>query len=114
MFLLAAASPAWKPEPWLADLAQVRAAIDENYPNRDWLISEREVSLDQWFDRTADSIRASHSDADARHVIERLIERFNDGHVVIEWPAATVLGGAANPDPPPSGPEPSVRHSARL
>jgi Peptidase family S41 len=108
IFLLAAASPAWNPEPWLADLSQVRAAIDENYPNRAWLIGEREVSLDQWFERTANAIRASQSDADARHAFNRLIERFNDGHVVVQWPAASVAGGTANPDPSPSGPEPSV------
>jgi Peptidase family S41 len=108
MFLLAAASPTWNPEPWLADLGQVRAAIDEGYPNRDWLIGEREVSLDRWFDRTAEAIRAGRSDGNARQSLDQLIRRFNDGHVVIQWPVAAVTSGAGNPDPLPSSLVPSV------
>lgn len=88
--LLVAAAPVWDSDPWLADLAQIRAAIETNYPNRDWLVGEREVSLDRWFDRTADAIRASRSDADARRALDSLIERFNDGHVSIRWPVITV------------------------
>lgn len=108
MFLLAAASPTWNPDPWLADLGQVRAAIDEDYPNRDWLIGEREVSLDRWFDRTAEAIRAGNSDGNARQSLDQLIRRFNDGHVVIQWPVAVVTSGAGNPDPLPSSLVPSV------
>lgn len=87
--LLVAAAPVWDSCPWLADLAQIRAAIETNYPNRDWLVGEREVSLDRWFDRTADAIRASRSDADARRALDNLIERFNDGHVSLRWPVTT-------------------------
>jgi hypothetical protein len=86
-FLLVAAAPAVNSAPWLADLAQIRAALDNNYPNRDWLTDEREVSLDRWFDRTADAIRASRNDVEARRAFEKLIERFNDGHFVLSWPA---------------------------
>lgn len=64
--LLAATAPVWSPEPWLADLKQLRTAIDERYPNRDWLTGQREVSLDRWFDRAGDAIRRSRDDADAR------------------------------------------------
>lgn len=88
-FLLIAGAPAWDAKPWLADLAQIRAAVDNSYPNRDWLTGEREVSLDRWFDRTADTIRASRSDAVARRALEKLVERFNDGHVVLSWPTPT-------------------------
>ncbi len=107
-FLLTAASPDWNPDPWIADLAQVRGAIDEDYPNRDWLTSEREVSLDQWFDSAANAIRASRSDADARHAFDSLVERFNDGHVVIQWPATAVNKDAANPGQLPSSSASSV------
>lgn len=34
---LVAAAPVWNPAPWLDDLAQIRTAIDRDYPNRDWL-----------------------------------------------------------------------------
>ncbi|MEG3147977.1 S41 family peptidase [Sphingomonas sp. RT2P30] len=86
--LLLAAAPAWDPAPWLADLGQIRTAIDRDYPNRDWLTVEREVSLDRWFDRAAGAIRASRNDADARRALDRLIERFKDGHLALHWPAA--------------------------
>jgi Peptidase family S41 len=84
--LLIAAAPTWTPDPWLEDLAQIRTAVETDYPNRDWLTGEREVSLDRWFERTAADIRASHNDADARRAFDILIERFNDGHVSIDWP----------------------------
>jgi hypothetical protein len=106
-FLLVAAAPAWNSAPWLADLAQIQAAVDNNYPNRDWLTDEREVSLDRWFGRTADAIRASRSDVEARRELEKLIERFNDGHVVLNWPtpAAETM---ADPDQSASAQAPSI------
>jgi hypothetical protein len=106
-FLLIAAAPAWNSAPWLADLAQIRAAVDNSYPNRDWLTDEREVSLDRWFDRTADTIRASRSDEAARQALEKLIGRFNDGHVVLSWPtpAADTVAG---PDQSASAQAPSI------
>lgn len=83
-----AAAPAWDPVPWLADLGQVRDLIDSNYPNRDWLTGQREVSLDKWFDHTADEIRQSHNDQEARRALESLIGRFNDGHLALHWPSS--------------------------
>lgn len=101
--LLVAAAPGWDPAPWLADLAQLRGAIDRDYPNRDWLTGEREVSLDRWFDRAAEAIQSSASEADARQAFDRLIERFDDGHLALDWakPAASGNGPAA-PLPPPA------------
>ena len=107
-FLLVAAAPAWDSVPWLGDLAQIRAAIDNGYPNRDWLTGEREVSLDRWFDRTADAIRASRNDADARRALEKLVERFNDGHLVLSWPATAAAETTAGPDQSPFVYAPSV------
>jgi hypothetical protein len=106
--LLVASAPAWNSSPWLADLAQIRGAIDNAYPNRDWLTGEREVSLDRWFDRTADAIRASRSDADARRALEKLVERFNDGHVVLSWPEMVAAETTAGPDQSPPVQAPSI------
>jgi hypothetical protein len=86
------AAPAWNPSPWLADLKQFRSVIDSDYPNLDWLTRQREVSLDRWFARTADEIRQSSDDADARRAMDSLVERFNDGHLLLRWPA-----GASTP-----------------
>lgn len=82
-----AAAPAWNPAPWLADLNQFRSVIDRDYPNLDWLTEQQEVSLDRWFAGTADEIRQSSDDADARRAMDSLVERFNDGHLLLRWPA---------------------------
>lgn len=103
LLLLAAAAPAprWDTAPWLADLKQIRAAVDRDYPNRDWLTGTREVNLDAMFDRTAADIRAGSSDADARHALDALIRRFRDGHVELRWPEAAG-GDTPAPQPPPA------------
>lgn len=84
--LLVATAPAWDSGPWLADLKQIRTAVNDRYPNRDWLTGQREVSLDRWFDRTADAIRQARNDAEARRALDALITRFNDGHASLRWP----------------------------
>lgn len=99
-----AAAPAWDPAPWLADLAQIRAAIERDYPNLEWLTREREVSLDRWFARTADEIRNGGDDAAARRALDKLVERFNDGHLALRWPTpapsqAVAASPAAVPAP---------------
>lgn len=91
-FLSLAAAPVWNPAPWIADLDQLRMAIDHSYPNRDWLTGQREVSLDRWFNRAADAIRQGNNDADARRALDSLIERFKDGHVVLHWTKAASAG----------------------
>ena len=85
----------WSADPWLADLAQMRAAVETKYANRDWLEQERGVHLDTLFDRAAGQLREAGSDADARSVLDRLTRRFADGHVELGWPAEigpTLLG----------------------
>jgi len=95
-----AAAPAWNSAPWLADLEQIRATVDRDYPNRDWLTEEREVSLDRWFDRTAAAIRVGQDDADARRALDGLIDRFADGHVALRWPSSEVPAGKTEPPAP--------------
>ncbi len=91
----------WSPDPWLADLAQMRAAVETKYANRDWLEQERGVQLDTLFDRAARQLREADSDAAARSVLDRLTRRFADGHVALAWPAevAPALLGAASLSP---------------
>jgi Peptidase family S41 len=95
--ILLAGSVPWNPEPWLRDLAQIQTAIDTDYPNRDWLTNEREVTLEKWFDRAADTIRNSDNDVEARRALEALIKRFNDGHLRLDWPAERADAPNANP-----------------
>jgi hypothetical protein len=99
----AAGAQAWDPKPWLDDLHQMRSAIDEKYANLDWLKEEREVDLDAIFTRVEGRLRSAGSDAAARAVLDRLIDRIGDGHVALDWPAAKSSAPAAPPPPPVPG-----------
>lgn len=77
----------WTPEPWLADLEQMRQAFDTKYANRDWLIRDREFDLAALFDRNAKRLREAGSDAEARAILDRMIRSIGDGHVVLIWPS---------------------------
>lgn len=97
-----AVASAWTPEPWLADLEQIRTAIDTQYPNQGWLTGQREVSLDRWFSRATEELRKSQDDISARAALDRLIERFNDGHLKLSWPSISGPGVKAAPEPAPA------------
>jgi hypothetical protein len=94
----AAQDRAWNPQPWLADLAQMRTAVETKYANLEWLRTEREVDLNAWFDRAEGAIRNASSDAQAMAVFDRLVQRFADGHVEISWPRPSAPSGS-NPGP---------------
>jgi hypothetical protein len=103
---LATAAPvsaqAWSPQPWLEDLAQAQAAVHADYANLDWLQQDRGVDLDALFGRAAAAIRQAGSDADARRVFDRIVQRVADGHVEIEWPLSprqVTPGASATPAP---------------
>ena len=93
-FGLVVASPAvtqnWSPRLWLDDLAQAHQAFATKYANIGWLEHDRGVPLDALFDRAASRLGSARSDAEARAVFDRLIERVGDGHVSIEWPRTAV------------------------
>lgn len=96
---------AWSPDPWLADLAQMRAALDEKYANLEWLTGEREVDLAALFDRAANRIRQARDDGGARAVFDRLVQRLGDGHIAIDWPAAPAPPSSSAS--PPAAPQPA-------
>lgn len=88
----------WTPEPWLADLEQMRQAFDTKYANRDWLIRDREVDLVALFDRNAKRLREAGSDAEARAILDRMIRSIGDGHVVLVWPSPAPAAAAPATD----------------
>lgn len=94
----AALAAPWTPEPWLADLEQMRQAFDTKYANRDWLIQDREIDLAALFERNAQRLREAGSDAEARAILDRMIRSIGDGHAVLVWPssAATVAAQPAD------------------
>lgn len=88
----------WTPDPWLADLEQMRQAFDTRYANRDWLIRDREVDLAALFDRNARRLREAGSDTEARLIFDRMLRYIGDGHVVLIWPSPTVAAVAPPTD----------------
>lgn len=81
-----AAPVEWNPDPWLADLAEMRAAIETKYANLEYLLAEREFDLNGMFVRAEALLRTGRSDADAMMLFNRIVERIDDGHVRISWP----------------------------
>lgn len=76
----------WDHQPWVDDLRAMRAAFEEKYANLDWLRDEREVPVDRAFEQTEAVLRSASSDADARRVLDRFVQRIGDGHVGLSWP----------------------------
>ncbi|OYY91177.1 MAG: hypothetical protein B7Y45_04080 [Sphingomonas sp. 28-66-16] len=97
LLALGAAPAPWDAAPWRADLAQMRAAIDEKYANHDWLTRERGVDLDQLFARADTALSKAADEASAQRAFDRLVARIADGHVSISWPVAAVAVSAKPP-----------------
>ena len=101
-------SPGWTAQPWLEDLAQIRSTLETKYANLEWLQTESEVVLEALFARTERAMYNASSDAEARALLDRLVQRIGDGHVTLDWrrpsrPAeATDASPAASPPIPPS------------
>jgi hypothetical protein len=95
----------FNPSPWLADLAEMRAALHTKYANLSWLLSERELDSDALLTRAENALKDARSEADAVRLFDQVIRRIGDGHIKIHWPrtgqpAAAALGQA----PPPASP----------
>lgn len=100
----AAAQEAWDAKPWLADLAQMRAALDAKYANLEWLRTERELDLDALFVRAAAAIEGAGGDAQAKAVFDRVVQRIADGHVGLSWPRPRPAPAATTAAPAPQPP----------
>ncbi len=94
----------WSPQSWLDDLAQIRTTLDTLYANREWLATDREFDLDAVVARNAGRLRTAGSDAGARAVLDRMVQRLGDGHVSLQWPRARA----------PMEPVPAPRDAAGL
>jgi hypothetical protein len=99
--------PAFSPEPWLADLAEARTALNTRYANLEWLLTERELDLDALFARASAALRGARSDAEAIAIFNRVVQRIGDGHVTLSWPRSPAPASAAPataPAPAPASP----------
>lgn len=93
-----AASPAFDPKPWFADLQQTREALATKYSDLEWAVFDRELDLNALFADARARIEAAQSNADARAAFERLVRRIGDGHVEIRWPNPAVSDHADDGD----------------
>ncbi len=96
-FAQTAPQPAWDPRPWTEDLAQLHAALEDKYANLDWLTGEREFPLDRGFEQMQARLEKAGSDAAARQLFDRMIQRIGDGHVELRWPSGGAAAGATQP-----------------
>lgn len=85
MVTTAQAEP-WSPAPWLADLAEAKAAFRTKYASLHWLEHDRGVSLDALFAPAEAQLKTARSDDEARAIFDRLARRVYDGHVLFRWP----------------------------
>ncbi len=95
-----AASPAFDPKPWLADLDVVRDSIATKYANIEWAVFDREVNFPELFAETKARIERAQNDAEARAAFDRFARRLGDGHLAFRWPSPPGNGGPqeiANP-----------------
>jgi hypothetical protein len=61
--------PAFDGSGWLADLAQLRQAVETKYGNLEWLTNDRQVSLSSLFDTVASSLQRTNSDIEAKAIL---------------------------------------------
>lgn len=97
------------PKEWLADLEALQQGLARNYANFEYTLRERRIDLPAMSARYRSRLAEAATDADRRRVLEQLLEDFRDGHVRVEWPAASAAPAAiAAPGgteaPPPSAP----------
>jgi hypothetical protein len=86
----ASADQSFDPKPWLADLDEMRAALETRYANIEWLVTDRGADLDEYFARTRKRIAYAQDDGDARAAFDKLIRRIGDGHIDLEWPQVPI------------------------
>ncbi len=96
----------WDAAPWLADVAQMRAAFETKYANRDWLERERGWQTEKRFEQIATQVKGAGSDAEARAILDRAMRGIGDGHVSLRWPRRQPPPSAAAK--PPAAPSAST------
>ena len=79
---------------WLADLEVVRSAFATKYPDLEWEVFERGVSLNQVFDGARGGIEQANSEPEAERVFDQLARQFGNRHVRFRWPET-----ARSPEP---------------
>jgi Peptidase family S41 len=82
-----AASVAFDPQPWLADLQEARVAFSTRYAGLEWEVFGRDHDISATFAAARDRILHAHDEWEARVAFEKLVHRFGDKHVHISWPS---------------------------
>lgn len=96
--LLAAAAPAFDPQPWISDLEQTRHVMLTKYANIEWAVDQREANLPTLFADIHARIEHAQNDAEARAAFDRLARKIGDEHLQFVWPKVTAGAVGGEPD----------------
>lgn len=86
LLLAIAPAPAYDPQPWLQDLAQIEAEIASHYANLDSVLDDRHVDLTVLHATTEEMIRKASNESEARTAIDWFLRQLGDGHAYVRWP----------------------------
>lgn len=75
----------FKPDPWLADFAQLKREISSKYANLEWAIANRGLDLNQLSQQTETSLKQAQNEGEARKILDSFLNSFGDGHLGAEW-----------------------------
>jgi hypothetical protein len=85
------------PQPWLDDFHELITAMESHYADLDWAIHDRKMDLPKLRQETEDKLRQSQDEPTARHVFEKFLDAFGDGHLGITWPKPPAAVPDKNP-----------------
>lgn len=86
------------PAPWVADLDRLRDEMTVRYANLEWA-AERGLDLRATYGAARARLERAGDAYEARRALDRFVDAFEDGHLVLRWPRAPTPTDAAAPDP---------------
>lgn len=87
---------AFDPALWQEDFSQLLVAMSEHYANLEWAINGRHMNLAKLRKTTQIELNHTHSDAEARVILNKFVDAFGDGHLEIEWPKNAVIASQSD------------------
>ena len=91
---------AYRPDPWLEDLRQLRDEISGHYSHLEWAVDERGADLPMLWQMAEARLKSARSDAEARETFDKFLEYFGDGHLKMEWTPPGSQGSASTSGAP--------------
>lgn len=79
-------STSFDPKPWLDDFHQILSEMSVHYANLEWAVEDRRMDLPHLRLDTEAKLREATDEPGARHVLDKFLASFGDGHLQIDWP----------------------------